>query len=1193
MLLNIFRFELRYWLRQPIAYVFMLINALLVFGATASDDITIGGGTGNVVKNAPYVVENYYALFSLICLLMITAFMNNAAARDFNEKTNQILFTTSIREREFLVGRFLGALVISIIPYLGITLGSVIGSMMPWMEPERIGANSWGAHLNGLLVFVIPNLLFAGSIIFGIAALTRNTLTSFIGSIALLVGYLVSQTMIRDIENEFWGAVFDPFGLRTFAVVTKYWTVDDRNTLSVGFEGLLLLNRLVWTGVGALVLAFTLNRFKFSEKNKVGKSNKSVEERYDTRTLGPLRTVFPEFGIGWSMRQLWSQIRIESISIIKNVAFLVIMLFGIVNLVTSMAFATSQGYGLTAFPVTYNMVDIIQGSLYLFIVVVITFYTGAIVWKERESKVHDIYDALPYVDWLPIISKTLAMFFAVLVLQITGILLAIITQLLNGFTDLRIEVYVVKLLASDSLMFLGLIILSVFIHSLVNNRYLGYFLFVALLIVNSFIWPALDIQSNLVIYGSTPTMIYSDMNGFGPFLFAKLAFHSYWLWAGFVLIGISLLFWVRGRDQDFRVRVRIAMARWPNVRTALFLTAMFWLGCGAWLYYNTKVKNEYKTSDESKQLSSEYEKKYKKFENRPQPRIVSVDYRIELYPEQRKLEVVCSEWVKNKTTYAIDTLFFTLSPNYDSEILVKGGKVALMDTVHRFAMYKLERSLAPGDSIEVVMKMNYKPEGIENEVSVTSIVDNGSFFNTEILPQIGYQPGYELAEKNERKEYGLPVRQRMPRLSDDPSKRMNSYISNNSDWVKVRSVFGTAGDQIAIAPGSLVRQWKSNGRNYFEYALDHKSLNFYSFLSARYQVKKKTHKGIQLEVYYDQRHGYNVDKMLMSMEKSIDYYSTHFGPYKHKQARIIEFPRYAGFAQAFPGTMPYSESIGFIANLEDVEDIDMVTYVVAHEMAHQWWAHQVVGPEMQGSTLLSESLSQYSALMVMENMYGKSQMHKFLRYEMDRYLSSRGTESDKECSLLEVENQGYLHYNKASVVMFHLKEMIGEQQVNSALKSLVDSFAYREPPYPNANELVGRLEQQTPDSLRYLINDLFKKITLFDNRVLEANVKKVDQGYETTLKIQAAKMYADSMGRETPANLDDWIEIAVLEEPAKGKRYGKPIESRRVRMRDKVATFTFVTKQKPWQAGIDPFYYLVDRIPDDNLKKVSEVATRN
>jgi len=169
MFFHLFRFELRYWLRQPIAYIFFLVNALLVFGATVSDDITIGGGTGNVLKNAPYVVQNYYAFFSLLSLLMITAFLNNAAARDFNEKTNQILFSTPLLKRDFLLARFSGALVISIIPFLGVSFGVLVGSLMPWVDAERIGPVYWHAHLNGLLVFVIPNLIFAGSIIFGIA----------------------------------------------------------------------------------------------------------------------------------------------------------------------------------------------------------------------------------------------------------------------------------------------------------------------------------------------------------------------------------------------------------------------------------------------------------------------------------------------------------------------------------------------------------------------------------------------------------------------------------------------------------------------------------------------------------------------------------------------------------------------------------------------------------------------------------------------------------------------------------------------------------------------------------------------------------------------------------------------------------------------------------------------------------------
>ena len=1189
MFMHLFRFELRYWLRQPIVYIFFLVNALLVFGATVSNNITIGGSTGNVLKNAPYVVENYYALFSLISLLMITTFFNNAAARDFNLKTSQILFSTPIRKHDFLLARFSGALVISIIPFLGVSAGNLIGGMMPWMDDNQIGPVYWLAHINGLLVFTIPNLMFSGAIIFGISALTRNTMLSFTGSMALLVAYTISLTLIADIQNEMLGAMIDPFGLRTFSVTTKYWTVDERNTLTIGFESLLLLNRVIWFSVGTILFAITWVRFSFSEKSTSRK--RKIEEEAGTTEImwGTLTRVKPETSSLWAFRQMISQIRIETIFIVKNLAFVLIMLFAAINLLSNLSLATSQGYGNTAFPVTYNIVDIIRGSWNVFILAVITFYSGAIVWKERESSVQDIYDSLPYPDWLLVVSKTLAMYLAVLILIFIGVCMGVATQLLNGFTDLRPEVYLVELLVSDGLTFLCTIILSIFIHSLVNNRYLGYFIFISVLIANEFIWPALDISSNMVIFAAAPGLIYSDMNAFGPFLYGHMAFKWYWVLAGAVMIGLALLFWVRGREQHIRIRSRTAWNRVDTYRPLLLILFSIWLVCGGWLFYHTNVLNSFKTPDEAEKIMADYEKLYKRYEGRHQPRIISLDYHIELYPEKRGLEVSCKQRVKNKGTSSIDTLFLTYSTLYKSLINLPGSALLLNDTSLGFAMYKLAKPIMPGESLDMTMTMSYYPTGIENEVNNSSIVDNGSFFNNNtILPQIGYQAGFELSDRKDRKEYGLPMKDRMPRLSNQPAKRMNNLISNNSDWVHVRSIFGTSGDQIAIAPGSLRRQWKKNGRNYYHYELDHPSMNFYSFMSARYQVRKKMYKGISLEVYYDARHAYNVNKMMMSMEKSIDYYDSNFGPYRHKQARIIEFPRYASFAQAFPGTMPYSESIGFIANLEDQEDIDMVTYIVAHEMGHQWWGHQVVGPEMQGSTMLSESMAQYSALMVMEKMYGKDQMHKFLRYEMDRYLSARGLEAEKELPLLEAETQAYMYYNKASTVVFYLKEMIGEERVNAALKNLVDSFAYREPPYPTAYELVNRLETQTPDSLRYLINDLFRNITIFDNKVVEAKTRKITNAYETTITVRANKMYADTVGRETPTVLDDWIMVGLLAKPVQGKKYGKPIEMRKFRMRDKDATFVLTTKEKPWQAGIDPYCYLVDRMPEDNLKRVSD-----
>ncbi len=1190
MIFQIAKFEIKYWLRQPMLYIFFAIIGLLVFGASTSEQITIGERVGNVHKNAPFVVENFYALMSLICLLMITNFHNSGAARDFSEKTAQIIFSTPIRKADFIFGRFLGAFFISILPFLGVSVGNLIGTAMPWLDAERVGPTIWSGHLNGLTVFTIPNLFFGGAIIFCIAALTRNTIISFVGSIGLLVGYIITQNMISDIDNETLGALLDPFGLRTFGVATKYWTVDERNTMSMGFEGLLLWNRLMWVSVGFVVLLFTYARFTFQEKNSLGKKKGKQKENSEiaqTRAWEPLIIAKPTYSRGLAWKQFLSQIRIETISILKNTAFIIIMIFGAINLISSMSFATTS-YGLSAFPVTYNMIELIEGSFFMFIISVITFYTGNIVWKERESKVHDIYDALPYPDWIPLVSKTVALWLVVEVLLIVGSVMGMSTQLLNGFTDIRPEVYFVKLILINGMNFLGLISLCVFIHVMVNNKYLGYFIFIAFILTNDFLWGALDIESKLVQFGSSPDLIYSDMNGFGPFLKGKLYFESYWLAFSIILLLVGLLYWIRGREVGFSIRTNLALDRWKLYRVPLLLTSLVFLLMGGWLFINTKIVNEFHTEKQVLKSQSEYEKRYKKYQKAPQPRVTDVEYEINLYPSDRKLNVHSKQWLKNKSAVNIDTIFFTLPTAYETTVAINGAKHVINDTLHNFIALRLSSALKSGDSILVQYTSNYEAKGIENDVSNTAIVDNGSFFNNaELLPSVGYNDGFEISDKSDRKDFDLKPRERMQKLNTDPAKRMNTYISSNSDWVNVKTVFKTDADQIAIAPGSLIRQWKENGRACFEYKLDHYSFNFYSFLSARFEVKKKMYKGISMEVYYDSKHAYNVDKMLMSMEKSIDYYSQNFGPYHHKQTRIIEFPRYASFAQAFPGTMPYSESIGFIANLEDEEDIDMVTYVVAHEMGHQWWAHQVCGPDMQGSTLESESMAQYSALMVMENMYGKSQMHKFLRYEMDRYLRSRGGEQEKECPLIEVENQGYVHYNKASVVMYYLKEMIGRKNVESALKNLIDSFAYREPPYPASYELVNRFEERTPDSLKYLITDLFRKITVFNNRVSDVSARKEKDEYVITFNVVAEKMYADSMGRETKVPTHDWIEIGVFAKPEGDHKYGKELKLQRVKFDTTSRTFTLRTKEEPYQVGIDPYFYLMDRVPDDNLKKIS------
>jgi hypothetical protein len=247
---------------------------------------------------------------------------------------------------------------------------------------------------------------------------------------------------------------------------------------------------------------------------------------------------------------------------------------------------------------------------------------------------------------------------------------------------------------------------------------------------------------------------------------------------------------------------------------------------------------------------------------------------------------------------------------------------------------------------------------------------------------------------------------------------------------------------------------------------------------------------------------------------------------------------------------------------------------------------------MEGATFLSETLAQYSALMVMEKEYVRDMMRKFLSYETDRYLRSRGRERLKEHPLLRVEaNQGYIHYNKGSAALYYLKEMIGEDAVNRALRKLVQQYAYAPPPYPTSYALEDALREQTPPQLQYLIKDLFDDITIFSNRTLDATAQKRSDGkYDVTINVATRKFKADAQGNEAEVPIDDYIDIGAFAKPAKGKQYGDTLYRERVHIARKNSTYTFVTDSLPEKAGVDPFALLIDRVPDDNTKPVTLVS---
>jgi len=342
---------------------------------------------------------------------------------------------------------------------------------------------------------------------------------------------------------------------------------------------------------------------------------------------------------------------------------------------------------------------------------------------------------------------------------------------------------------------------------------------------------------------------------------------------------------------------------------------------------------------------------------------------------------------------------------------------------------------------------------------------------------------------------------------------------------------------------------------------------------------------VTIEIDYQAEHTYDLAGMVKGIKRSLDYYTTKFGPYQHHQVRIVEFPRYEQFAMSLPNTIPFSESIGFIARVDPTkpDDIDYPFYVTAHEVGHQWWAHQVISGNVEGATMLDESLAQYSALMVMKREFGADKMKRFLRYELDRYLRGRSTEKRAEVPLVRVDNEPYIHYAKGSLVMYALQDYIGEDVLDAVLAKFIAAKKFQSPPYTDARELVAAIRAATPPELAYIVEDMFESITLYENRATHATAtKRADGRYEVKLDVTAKKLHASELGKESEVPVHDFIDVGVL-----GKD-GKVLALERKTIDSAEASFTLLVDEKPVKAGIDPLNKLIDRAPDDNVMSVDE-----
>ena len=1189
MLRELIRFEWRYHTRQiafPVGVLFFLGMGFIL--------PVLGYGPGGTHLNSPFVVMQSVGMLSLLTIFVLAVFCANAVSRDAEHGMKEIVYATSVGKLRYLAARFAGAVTAALTAFCFTVVGLFVAPLVAGLDPARLGPTMPSAYLWALLVMALPNLLFAGAVVFAVAVLSRSVLASYVGSVFLYMLYMVVAMMIgsplmagatpQSPQAMARAAVLDPFGISAFFQQTWYWTPAQRDTQLLALDGYFLLNRLLVLGLAAAILFVTYRLFSF-RLAAGARPAKAEAEPARPGGGGQYRPVpvAPE-----SAASRWAALRVATLGEFRAAAagkpFLALMALWVCVAAISVVDGpiNHADYRTRLYPTTGTMLEAIEIPLAFMATLMLVYFAAEVVWRERIVRADEIVDATPAPNGVFYLAKGGALVLLSVLMTIVPILVGVGYQLSNGYTRLQPEVYL-SLFYFTGLPLALLAVVVLLVQTLSPNRYLG--IFVGMILGLLMLSPNdLGLMHGLVRFGAPPRAPYTEMNGF----LAPGVFGLYMLyWGGFagVLAFITLGLWRRGRAQTLKGRVRELPRRWGRrgLLGAAASLAVF-LCVGGFIFYNTNIVTGYETRKQGLDRRADYERAYRRYESLPRPSVLGVTTNVDLYPSERRFRVAGSYRLENRTGVPIETVLVSLRWHLRPEQMeLEGARLLHYDAEFGTYVFEFPQPLAPGAGTELRFRVGSPPSAVEAAGFNYSVVENGSYLTRQAaFPRLGYVKGYELEDPTARSKRGLGPPRKSLGLVNDPSRD-----EQREDWLTVDATVSTADDQLAIGPGDLVREWRQDGRRYFQYRTAQPTTPVFGFVSGRYEVRRMSEQGVSVEVYHHPAHAYNVEKMLATAARSLSMFGERFGPYPHRHLRIVELPGHWSFgAYALSGLIVWPEDRGFLTDERSGGEVDLITRRLAHEVSHQWWGHQLYPAQVEGGTMLVETLAKYSEMLLLEATKGEGSLPPLLRFEREMYLLSRTNTPFPEPSLMRVVDMEHVYYSKGIIVMNAMRDLIGEDALNSALRRLLREHGAESPP-ATTTDLLAALRAEAAPEHHALIDEWVREVSFLDLRVESARVDALPDGrHRVTATVLGRKTFDPAGGvAATEVPLDEMIDVAVYAEHPLSTG-AAPLYAGKQRLRTGRNEVSFEVSGRPGFISLDPFERRIEAERADNVREL-------
>jgi hypothetical protein len=1051
---TIFQFELKHGFKRWITGLSVLI--LIFFGVFGGNKFNLTAGEG-IYLNSPYTIGFMMGILGLSIIFLAILFSIQLLFKEWDAKFDILFFSLPITKMTYLNGKFWSLYLKTALSYGLLILGFVIGQNLRIGHEMQSSFNIWH-YLYPLFIFGILNCFFVCSFLFFIAFSTRKKLLVVVGGLLLYVLYMVllvfsnspfmSSSMPQSIEAQQLSAFLDPFGLSAYFFEARTFSVQQKNEFIVPLSGILLINRLIVVFMSGFFLWMSYRLFSFS-KRKVKKTNKKIEQKnsHSIVKLKNIKTPQLSYRNLSGLKSVLSFAKTDLIYLFKSVTTVAVSVLLVFYVGMEMYAEIDKGIRL---PEKYASSGLLATSIsenfHLLGLLILVYFINDVFWRSHSSG-FDLIEKSTFFSKSKMVGHFVSV--SVLVCFFTLLLIAegLMFQLSYNYFKIDWKAYV-GVITFNTIPLILFSAFLLFINDSIKNRYIAsgvstvaVFALATPLSKTILPYPLLQIFSG---YKGN----YSDFNGYGIY---SSAFSQRLLFG----IGFIALLWYLNNFLKTRV--------W-HIKKSIFVSVLVIVA----IFSGTLFMEGYIPKDEEKSIleAVRYEQNYRSYETLPQPTIIEVTIQIHLYPSKNAYQIQGKYVLKNQTGKSIDNILINFHPDLQMESGSFNSANESLKTDNHVSEIKLKNPLQSNEEATLSFNLSYEWFAVNGHQSFNAIVGNGSFMRiSNYFPSIGYQKDREIEDEQKRIEFQLG------KVSE--VKKLQAPEVFKNDFINLNMTVSTEASQTALGTGDLVKQWSDNNRNYFNYKAENIPFRF-AVSSAIYEHKAIQHGDIDINVYYTENHFENVDHLLNNAMLTLDYCTDNFGEYPFKSINFVEVSSFTrGFAAtAYPSAIFMTEDMIFHTNLEGDKEQDVINELAGHELSHLWWGNNQINPDdREGASILTETLAMYTEMMLYKKMYGKEKMMERLEIHQQIYDNEKGLNENQP--LYKVSNgNSHISYSKGAIVMVKLSELIGENQVNLALKNFLLNNQY--PKKPMALDLLNEFYRVSPnENVKSQIDKLF------------------------------------------------------------------------------------------------------------------------